>query len=329
MFITNDKKLTLSFMLSDGNEYPLLGFGTSSVAKDDTDDTGFQAIVNSIKSGYRLIDTAAAYQNEEGVGSAIQYCIKEGIVKREDLYVCTKLWCTAHRQESVVEACRQSLRRLKLEYIDLYLIHWPFAFAEDGHPIKPLDEAGKLRYTDTSIIETWRGMEDVRDAGLARSIGVSNFNHKMISEILQNCKHRPTVNQVECHPYLSQLKLQEYSRKNGILLAGYCPLGSPSRLAKPGQPTVLKDPVLLDLAAKYKKSPAQIVLKYLVQRKIPPIPKSVTLSRIEENLDIFDFELSREDMKSILSLNKDVRYCPHTLGEDLSDHPLYPFHEDY
>lgn len=317
------------FRLSDGNECPLLGFGTSDIVANDPKDLGYQAIVHAIKSGHRFLDSAALYQNEEGLGLAIKKCIEDGFVKREDLYVCTKVWCTAHKRASVMKACRESLRKLKLDYVDLYLIHWPVAYAEDGDSVNPLDENGKLRYTNTPITETWQGMEDVKDAGLARSIGVSNFNHKMTNEIFRMCKHRPTVNQVECHAYLSLTKLHEYSRKNHILLNAYCPLGSPGSCAKPGQPAVLEDPVVKELAAKYEKSTAQILLKYLVQREISPIPKSVTPKRIVENLNIFDFEITSEDMQKLLGINRDLRYCLTTAGYDVKDHPLYPFHEEY
>lgn len=316
--------------LADGTKLPILGFGTSDVNGNDFHDSGCQAIIHAIKSGYRFIDTAALYRNEEGVAMAVEHCIKEGIVKREDLYICTKVWCTAHKRESVMRACKESLKRLKMDYIDLYLIHWPVAFEEDGDPFSPLDsKTGKVRYSDTPVTETWKGMEDVKDAGLARSIGVSNFNHAMTDDIFAMCKHRPVVNQVECHAYLNQEKLHEYSKKNNIVLNAYCPIGSPNASAKPGQDWVMDDPVVKELAKKHDKSPAQILLRYLIQRDISPIPKSVNTKRIEENLKVFDFEISKEDMERMMKINRNLRYCVTTGGHDVSDHPLFPFHLEY
>lgn len=315
-----------SVTLSDGNEMPLIGLGTYRIEANSSSDPGYEAIKIAIKCGYRFIDTAALYLNEEGVGQAVAECIAEGIVKREDLFICTKVWCTAHKRESVMKAAKESLKRLQMSYVDLYLIHWPMAFAEDGDSFKPTDPStGKIRFSDIHYTETWQGMEDVKDAGLAKSIGVSNFNHEMTGNIFaMPCKHRPTVNQVECHVYLSQEKLLEYSKKNNIFLTAYCPLGSVGSNQKPGQPNVLEDPVVHELAKKYNKSVAQILIRHLIQRNISTIPKSVTPKRIEENFNVFDFELSQEDMQRLLGLNKNLRYCE--LSEwGINDHPLNPF----
>lgn len=316
--------------MNDGFEIPLIGFGTSLVRAAHKDDPGFEAIKTAIKCGYRFIDTATYYLNEEAVGLAIQECIDEGQVKREDLFVCTKVWCTAHKRSSVMKACKESLAKLKLDYVDLYLIHWPMAYAEDGHQISPVDaKTGRIRYTDTHFTETWLGMEDVKEAGLAKSIGLSNFNHQMIEQILQMpCKHKPTINQVECHPYLSQVKLFHYCSSKGILLNAHCPLGSPGSCAKPGQPSILKDPVVAELASKYNKSPAQILIRFLVQRNISPVPKSVNPHRIKENIQVFDFEISQADMDRLIGLDQGVRYCTNA-DVDVSDHPLFPFNLEY
>lgn len=320
-----------SVKLVDGNELPLLGFGTSRALGNNPNEAGYEAVKNAIKSGYRLIDTAALYRNEEAVGNAIRDCIKENVVKRDELFVCTKVWNTAHKRESVMRACRESLKRLNLDYIDLYLVHWPLAYQEGGDAYNPKDPlTGKLLYSDTHYTETWLGMQDVKDAGLARSIGVSNFNHLMLDELYaMPCKHKPTVNQVECHPYLIQDKLLDYSEKNNIVLMAYCPLGSPKMCAEPDQPTLLEDPVVNELAKKYNKSPAQILNRFHIDRNICTIPKSVTPSRIKENIDVFDFELSQADLKKLLALDRNLRYCLNIGGEYIDDHPLYPFKVDY
>lgn len=333
--------------LNDGVEMPLLGFGTSGVqnaASGDQvkTDPAYKAIIHAIKCGYRFFDTAALYQNEELVGLAVNDAINEGLVERRDLFICTKVWSTAHKRKSVMMACRDSLNKLRLDYVDLYLIHWPCAYADfyerpEPRPadkfINPRHEGtGKLEYSSTHFTETWLGMQDVRDAKLARSIGLSNFNHKMIDEIyaMDGFKYTPSVNQVELHPYLSQTKLAEYSRSKSIVLNAYCPLGAPgASWLPPNQPNVIEDPLIGKLAGKYGKSPAQIILKYHLKRGISPIPKSATPSRIEENIQLFDFELADEDLKQMLALDKGMRYCINTAGELIGDHPNYPFHEEF
>jgi len=320
-------------ILNDGVEMPLLGFGTSKIqGSGERGDKAFEAILHAIKCGYRFIDTAFLYGNEETVGKAIKAAIEDRLIAdRKELFICTKVWCTSHKRESVVKACRSSLERLQLDYIDLYLVHWPVAYVEGLDPINPKDaETGKLLYSDTSIVETWRGMEDCKDLGLARSIGLSNFNHKQCDEILAVCKHKPTVNQVELHPYLSQVKLHQYSEAKGIILNAYCPLGAPGATWAPRDaPVLIQDPVIAKLSQKYSKSPAQIILRYHLQRKISPIPKSVTPQRIHENISILDFQLTDGEMETLLGLDRKLRYCTNTAGEHVDDHPLYPFHEEY
>lgn len=318
-------------ILNDGNKFPLIGYGTSHVVGAKPGDPGYDAIITAIRSGYRFLDTAALYKNEESVGAAVGHCIEQGLVRRKELFICTKVWNTAHKRESVMRACKDSLKKLRLDYVDLYLIHWPTAYAEHGDPVNPKDpDTGRLLYSDTHYTETWLGMQDVKDAGLARSIGVSNFNHQMIDDIIaMPCKHRPTVNQIECHAYLSQEKLLRYSQSVGVHLNAYCPLGSPGSCAGPDQPPVLQDPLVCELASKYRKSGAQILIRYLVQRQISAIPKSITEHRIRENLDVLDFEISSDDMERLLGINRNLRYCLNTAGEYVDDHPLYPFHLDY
>lgn len=315
-----------SVRLSDGSTLPLVGYGTSSVV-------GKAAIKTALEAGYRFIDSAALYGNEEIVGEALRDSIESGLVRRHELCVCTKLWNTRHKRASVVAACKESLGKLKLDCIDLYLIHWPVAYVEDGnHPINPTDpNTGKLVYSDTHYTETWRGMEDCKELGLVRSIGLSNFNHNMIDEILSmpNLRHRPTVNQVECHPYLSQARLLDYSKQNNIVLNAYCPLGSPNSCASPDQPALLDEPLIVELARAHNKSPAQIAIRFQLQRNVSAIPKSCRAERIRENLSVLDFELSQSEMDQLLALNRDLRYCLNTAGHFVDDHPLYPFHSDF
>jgi diketogulonate reductase-like aldo/keto reductase len=334
--------------LNDGVQMPALGFGTSGVQLGNRQDeaAAYEAVRYAIDCGYRLFDTAALYLNEASVGRALNDAIKSGQVKRDELFVITKVWNTAHKRQSVMRACRDSLARLQLAYVDLYLIHWPMAYAEtetqaadepaaaDPRPlvINPKDPAtGKLLYSDTHFTETWQGMEDVRDAGLARSIGLSNFNHLMIEQILAmpGLRHKPTVNQIELHPYLSQAKLHEHCARYGIVLNAYCPLGAPGAEWTKGVPKVIEDELVVELARRHQRSPAQIILRYHVERSIVPIPKSNTPERIRANLDVFDFSLSATEMQQLLALDRGLRYCLNTAGEYPTDHPLYPFHEEY
>lgn len=321
--------------LSDGRRMPLIGLGTSGLFGSRAGEPGYDALMAALRCGYRFIDTATLYENEASVGRALADAISEGLVKREELFICTKVWCTAHKRSSVVRACRESLERLQLDYVDLYLIHWPVAYEEEaGHWMNPKDlETGKLRYSGTHFTETWLGMEDAKELGLVRSIGLSNFNHSQIDEILaMPCRHRPVVNQVECHPYLSQAKLLDYCNKQAIVLTAYCPLGSPNtcaKLAGPDKPPLMADPTIRAIAERHGKSAAQVLVRFQVQRGVSVIPKSGTPRRIEENIGVLDFELSVDEMEQLLGLNKDMRYCLDTAGEFISDHPLYPFHAEY
>lgn len=315
---------------------PLVGYGTSRVLDEDRSGRehleAYGAIRAAIESGYRFIDTAAYYRNEQLVGQAIRDCLEEKVLaSREELIVCTKVWNTAHRRESVRRACKESLERLQLDYVDIYLIHWPMAYAENSDPILPLESGTnkRVQYADTHFTDTWRGMEDVKEAGWAKCIGLSNFNSKQIEQILQmaHLRHRPAVNQVECHPYLNQEKLLEFCNKRQIKLQAHCPLGSPASCAKPGQPKLLEDQLVAKLAGKYQKSPAQILIRFLVQRGVAALPKSLTASRIRENLEV-DFQLEPEDLASLLSLDQKLRYCENA-DVDVRDHPLFPFNEEF
>jgi len=209
-----------------------------------------------------------------------------------------------------------------VSYLDLYLIHWPMAYEEEGEPF-PLNPDGSVRYSNVDFVDTWKEMEKCVELGLAKSIGVSNFNSVQLERILKSCKIRPTVNQVECHPYLNQKKLIDFCKARGIIVTAYSPLGSPDRpWAKPGDPNLLEDPKIKTLAEKYKKTPAQIILRYLIQHGTVPIPKSVTKKRIIENFQIFDFELSSADIAVVDSFDCKGRFCPQLDGKDHKDYPF-------
>jgi len=310
---------------NNGKEFPLFGLGTWKSKPGEVT----QAVKDAIDIGYRHIDCAHVYQNEKEVGEAIKAKIAEGVVKREDLYITSKLWNIFHEPERVEPALKTTLNNLGLEYVDLYLIHWPFAFKYSGDELFPIKSQNPLEFdgSDVDYVDTWKAMEQVNEKGLAKSIGISNFNRKQIERLLESAKIVPVTNQVECSPYLNQSKLIEFCKSKGITITAYSPLGSPDRPnRKPTDPVLLEDPKFKEIAAKYKKTPAQIVLRYQVQRGLITIPKSVTKSRIAENFDIFDFELSADDMAHLNSFDCNGRTCGFNGNEN---HKYYPFHDEY
>ncbi|RXM93228.1 Alcohol dehydrogenase [NADP(+)] A, partial [Acipenser ruthenus] len=272
------------------------------------------AVLSALDSGYRHIDCAAAYGNEQEVGEALRERVGPGKpIKREHVFVTSKLWNTKHHPDDVEPACRKSLADLGLPFLDLYLMHWPMAF-EQGEVTMPRNADGTLRYADTDYRDTWRAMEKLMDQGLVRAIGLSNFNARQTNDILGISKHKPVVNQVECHPHLTQKELLTHCRARGIMLTAYSPLGSPDRpWASPEEPRLLDDPQIVALARRYGKTPAQVIIRWQVQRGVVCIPKSTTPSRIKENIQVFDFTLSEEDVKLIESFNRNERLIVPTI----------------
>ncbi|XP_025119877.3 dihydrodiol dehydrogenase 3 isoform X2 [Bubalus bubalis] len=240
-----------------------------------------------------------------------------------------ELWSTSLRPELVRPALEKSLNNLQLDYVDLYIIHFPVAL-KPGEALFPTDENGKPIFDSVDLCRTWEALEKCKDAGLTKSIGVSNFNHKQLEKILNKpgLKYKPVCNQVECHPYFNQSKLLDFCKSHDIVLVAYGALGS-QRLKEwvnPNLPFLLEDPVLSAIAKKHRQTPALVALRYQIQRGVVVLAKSYNKKRIKENIQVFDFKLTPEDMKAIDGLNSNMRYNELLLGVG---HPEYPFVEEY
>jgi len=312
-----------SITLRNGFKIPVLGLGTWKSPPGQVE----QAVKDAIDAGYRHFDCAFVYGNENEVGNGISAKISAGAVKREDLFITSKLWNCFHHPKDVKTALQKSLKNLKTNYLDLYLIHWPMGYKESGDVLFPKNEKDELIFSDVDYIDTWKAMEDLVDLGLIKSIGLSNFNSKQIQRVSDIARIQPVMNQVECHPYLTQKKLMEFCHSKKIIVTAYSPLGSPDRPgAKPGDPELMDDKKLLAIAEKYGKSAAQILIRYQIQRGNVVVPKSVTKSRIISNFDVFNFELSATDVAAIDSFDCNGRFVPLAL---VRHHPHYPFAEEF
>ncbi|KAK6184089.1 hypothetical protein SNE40_006622 [Patella caerulea] len=309
--------------LPSGDRIPTVGFGTWTMWRGEKGEM-CKAVKEAIKVGYRHIDCAWVYKNQEEVGQAIKESIEEGTIKREDLFVTTKLWNTAHRREAVKENLKNSLALLGLSYVNLFLIHVPVSFKE-GDDDFPKHSDGKMIFAHHDLVDTWKGMEDCVDADLTRNIGLSNFNHLQVQRIIDASRIRPSVIQVEINPMFSNSQLVEYCQKRDIVVTAYGPLGAPNRPWKTkDDPTLLEEPVVKQIASAKGKTAAQVVLRCLIQRGLVIIPQSSNPARIKENFQLFDFELNEDEMKKMAALDRNFRaYC-----EDICmGHPEYPFND--
>uniref|UniRef100_A0A8C6DHR2 NADP-dependent oxidoreductase domain-containing protein n=1 Tax=Moschus moschiferus TaxID=68415 RepID=A0A8C6DHR2_MOSMO len=288
--------------LNDGHYIPVLGFGTFAPL-EVTKSEALEVTKFAIEAGFRHIDCAHLYQNEEQVGQAIRSKIADGTVKREDIFYTSKLWSTSLRPELVRPALEKSLKNLQLDYVDLYIIHFPVAL-KPGEALLPTDENGKTIFDSVDLCRTWEALEKCKDAGLTKSIGVSNFNHKQLEKILNKpgLKYKPVCNQVECHPYLNQSKLLEFCKSHDIVLVAYGALGSQriKEWVNPNLPFLLEDPVLSAIAQKHKQTPALVALRYQIQRGVVVLAKSYNKKRIKENIQVMSGAVGRGLLRNIL-----------------------------
>jgi diketogulonate reductase-like aldo/keto reductase len=263
--------------LNNGVEIPILGLGTYKIGRNDDD--VYNAVISAMDIGYRHIDTATLYLNEKPVGKAI----RESGIPREDIFVTTKLWGSDILDNQIQEAFEGSLLNMGLDYIDLYLIHWP---------VKGM------------VGSPWKEMEKIYHSKKVRAIGLSNHLIHHLKEVMEEATIAPVVNQIELHPYLIQQDVVEYCKKHNIIPEAWSPLGS-------NKVPLLKDEVLIWIGGKYGKSPAQVVLRWNIQKGIIAIPKSSSKERQDENFDIFDFELNQQEMQQIDDLDKNHRIGAH------------------
>ena len=283
---------------------PTIGLGTW---KSPTDKVG-QAIEYAItECGYQHIDCASIYLNERAIGETFKKIFGNKPAARENIFVTSKLWNNAHRPEDVAPACKRTLRDLQLNYLDLYLIHWGVATPLNTGA-EPLDKNNYLITEPVPIHETWRAVEELVDLGLVKSIGVANFTGAMLTDLLTYGKIKPAVNQIELHPYNPQTQLVEYCQHHDIAVTAYSPLGSPGNIESKNTPILLKDQTVAKIADTHQKTPAQILIKWALQRNTAVIPKSVSSKNIKLNIAVFDFELSQEEMTILANLTTHHRF---------------------
>lgn len=270
------KSIQDCYTLNNGQKIPCMGFGTYN----DKDGDNLEIIRTAIKAGYRYFDTASLYETERVLGQAV----KESGIPREEFFIVSKLWIDERGAENTKKALERSLERLQMDYLDLYLIHWP---------------RGKEWDTDWKEVDkgTWKAMEELQEAGKIKGLGLSNFLPHHLDCILENCHVKPVVDQLEIHPGYSQEAATAYCKEKGVQVQGWSPLG---------RSRVLGSPVLSRLAEKYSKSTAQICLRFLVQKEIIPLVKASSMERMKQNQNVFDFEISKEDMQILECMPQDL-----------------------
>ncbi|KAL4928534.1 aldo/keto reductase [Aspergillus undulatus] len=304
---------TPTIKLNSGYDMPIVGFGLWKVNNETCADQVYEAV----KAGYRLFDGACDYGNEVEAGQGIARAINEGLVTRSDLFIVSKLWNSFHDGNRVEPIARKQLADWGIHYFDLYIVHFPISLKyvdpSIRYPPSWDSENGKLELGDATIQETWTAMEDLVDKGVARSIGVSNFAAQLLLDLLRYARVRPATLQIEHHPYLTQTKLVDFAQREGIAVTAYSsfgPLGFIELEVKHAERTVplFEQDIIKDLAGKYGKTPAQILLRWATQRGIAVIPKSNDPKRLAQNLDVVGFDLEKDEIDAISSLDRGLRF---------------------
>ncbi|XP_052759479.1 aldo-keto reductase AKR2E4-like [Galleria mellonella] len=307
---------TLTHKLNDGHEIPVVALGTSLGHLADgtrvlsTNHSLARAVQWALEAGYRHIDTAPLYLVEDDVGLGVHNFVKDNGADRKDVYITTKLWNDAHERAEVIPALRKSLEDLQMDYVDLYLVHYPMAYKKDGS------------ISTTDYLETWKGMEDAKLLNLTKSIGVSNFNLTQIQRLWSNARIKPAVLQTEINPTITEMELIDWCKEHEVVVMAYSPFGGILGRKSNAPPPRADHPLLLRLAEKYNKTVPQILLRYLLDRNIVPIPRSTNRERIAQNIDIFDFQLTSEEVAELSAFNKNYRLRNFV---NWYDHPEFPF----
>ncbi len=327
--------MTVSTSIQVGaSQMPAIGLGLWKIARDMTAET----VVKAISTGYRHLDCAADYGNEPEVGLGIRQALAQGLVRREELWVTSKLWNTFHRREHVRAACERSLSDLGLNYLDLYLVHFPIAlkyvdFATRYPPEWIHDPTAKHPRMEPDAVplhETWAAMEDLVTAGLVREIGVCNYNTGLVHDLMATARIRPAMLQIEAHPFLTQERLLRLAQGYGLAVTAFSPLGALSYLElgmADVNDSVLEQPVVKAAAARLGRSAAQVVLRWALQRGTAIIPKTSRPERLGENLALFDFSLTEEEMRDFGKLNRNRRFNDPAVFCDQAFDCFYPIYD--
>jgi len=320
--------------ISADGQMPVIGLGLWKIDKNEVADV----VVEAIRAGYRHLDSACDYGNEKEVGEGIRRAIDEGLCTREELWVTSKLWNTYHRKEHVMMALDQSLHDLGLDYLDLYLVHFPIALEfvpfETRYPPEwvydPGDELPMMKPAAVPLQETWQAMETLVDSGMTRHIGVCNYSVSLLRDLLNYARITPAVLQVESHPYLTQEALMRFCREQDITVTAFSPLGSLSYLELGMANTsesVLEQAPVIAIAKKMGKTPAQVVLRWGVQRGNAIVPKTKKTARLVENAALFDFELSADDMAQVSALNRHQRFNDPGVFAEAAFNTFFPIYD--
>ena len=322
-----------SFALG-GDNLPAVGFGLWKIDKPDT----ANLVHAAVEAGYRHLDSAADYGNEKEAGEGIKSALAAGLCQREELWVTSKLWNTYHRPEHVRAACEKTLSDLGLDYLDLYLIHFPIALKFVDFDVRyppewffdPDAEVPRMEIDPVPLHQTWAAMEDLKESGLVKHIGVCNYNSALLHDLMAYAKQKPEVLQVEAHPYLSQERLIKLAQDYGMTVTAFSPLGALSYVSldmAAENESVLETDAVKTAAARLGKTPAQVVLRWGVQRGTAIIPKTARKERLKENLALFDFELSAEEMQAISALNSNRRFNDPAVFCEAAFNTFYPIYD--